>query len=113
MTRFFFTENYNSALERIEDHIFSTTQSLDQVSRFLDEHDQVLLFIESNPNTPTMHSLTGDQTWLFGDGRYRIFFKTALRKDGIHIYLTHLIDNRQANIDFYPDNKIPTYDEES
>jgi hypothetical protein len=51
--RFFFSENYNKRLEEIEDFIFATTDSLEQVSRFLDEHDRVLKFIEHNPKTLT------------------------------------------------------------
>jgi hypothetical protein len=112
MVRFFFSANYNSRLERIEDHILATTESLDFVTQFLDDHDKVLQFIENNPNTPAIHPVTEDQTWVFGDGRYRMFFRVARLNNELHIYLTHLIDNREANLAVYPDNKIPTYDEE-
>ncbi len=112
MARFFFSDNYNAALERIEDYILATTDSLDFVSRFLESHDEVLRFITDNPGTPAVHPFTGDQTWVFGDGRYRVFFKTTHRDGELQIFLTHLIDNRQSNLGIYPDNKIPTYDED-
>ena len=77
MVRFIFTKHYDSALERIEDFIFASAGSLDQVSQFLDEHDQVLAFLEQNPRAPAIHPVTGDQSWIFGDGRYRLFFKSV------------------------------------
>ena len=85
MARFFFSENYNATLERIEDHILATTDSLDFVNQFLDSHDAVLQFIANHPGTPAVHPVTGDQTWVFGDGRYRIFFKTALHESELHV----------------------------
>ena len=112
MARFVFTKNYNSALERIEDFIFASTSSFEQVSQFLDDHDRVLAFLEQNPKTSAIHPVTGDQSWVFNDGRYRLFFRAVELNSELMIYLLHLIDNREANIDVYPGNKIPTYDEE-
>ena len=112
MTRFIFTKNYSAALERIEDYIFLSTGTIEGVEKFLVEHDKALKFIEQNPNAPAIHHVTGDQSWIFADGRYRFFFK-AVKKDGdLTIYLTHIIDNREANLDVYPSNTIPTYGEE-
>jgi hypothetical protein len=80
MARFIFTENYNAALERIEDHILRSTESLEQVGRFLDEHDRTLTFIGQHPTTPAVHPVTGDQSWVFG-GRGGIGFSSnALRR---------------------------------
>lgn len=113
MTRFVFTENYHAALERIEDHIFSSNDgSIELVERFLDEHDKALQFIQQNPDTPAIHPVTGDQSWVFGDGRYRIFFKAVQNRTDLVVYLIHLIDNRESNVEIHPGNKIPTYDEE-
>ena len=70
------------------------------------------MFLEQNPKTPAVHPVTGDQSWNFGDGRYRLFFKAVEKNSELTIYLIHLIDNREANIDVYPGNNIPTYDEE-
>ncbi len=111
MARFLFTENYNAALERIEDHIFRTTESLEQVERFLDQHDSALNFLAENPSTPAPHPVTGDQSWVFSDGRYRLFFKAVPSGAGVTIFLIHLIDNRESNLGIYPGNKIPTFSE--
>jgi hypothetical protein len=110
--KFVFTENYESILSRIEDYIFETTNSLNLIEKFLEEHDQTLNFIAQNPKTPAIHPVTGDQSWVFGDGRYRLFFRCIENKETITVYLTHLIDNKEINLDIYPENKIPTYDEE-
>ncbi|MBI4405165.1 MAG: hypothetical protein HY537_13470 [Deltaproteobacteria bacterium] len=112
MARFVLTDNYNAALERIEDHILLTTGSLEHVEKFLAEHDRALTFIGQNPNTAAVHPVTGDQSWIFGDGRYRLFFKCVTRSGEPIVFLIHLIDNREANLDVYPANKIPTYEEE-
>ncbi len=52
MAQFIFSENYDNQLERIEGYILEAADSIDKVSEFLDQHDQVLRFIEQNP-TPT------------------------------------------------------------
>jgi hypothetical protein len=71
VAKFIFSDNYNQNLERIEDYILETSDSIDVVSIFLDQHDNVLRFIEQNPTTAATHPTTGDQSWLFSDGRYR------------------------------------------
>ena len=112
MIKFIFSANYERTLSRIEDHIFTTTGSLELVENFLDEHDQTLIFIRQNSKTPAVHPVTGDQSWIFGDGKYRLFFRCAEAGDNTTIYLMDLIDNRELNLQVYPGNRIPTYDEE-
>ncbi|OFZ82328.1 MAG: hypothetical protein A2583_15440 [Bdellovibrionales bacterium RIFOXYD1_FULL_53_11] len=110
MINFFLTEAYSQCLSEIEDHIFTTTANLEHVIRFVDEHDRVLTFIAHNPKTSATHPVTGDQSWVFGDGRYRIFFKLVPHSaEDTTVYLTHIIDNRQANLEVYPNNTMPTY----
>ncbi len=86
--------------------------SLKHVEQFLDAHDDALKFIDGNPKTAAIHPVTGDQSWVFGDGRYRIFFRTVERSAGMEIFLIHIIDNRRLNRDVYPENTIPTYEED-
>lgn len=112
MTRFLFSDNYNKNLARIEDHILETSDSIDNVSEFLDQHDKALQFVEQNPLTATAHPTTGDQSWIFGDGRYRIFFKCIKIGADLTIYLVHIIDNKELNKRIYPGNTMPTYDED-
>jgi hypothetical protein len=106
-----FTEAYERALGDVENFLFSTTQDLVVLESFLKEHDKVLNFICENPTAPAVHPATGDQSWPFGDGRYRLFFKFIRNESGYFIFMTHLIDNRQANLQVYPGNKMPTFDE--
>ena len=58
MAKFVFSGNYNVNLERIEDFILKSTESIDSVSDFLDQHDKVLQFIEQNPTTASAHPTT-------------------------------------------------------
>ncbi len=109
MTRFIFTDAYENRLRSIEDYLYQSTQSLAAIEQFLDEHDRVLGFIEHNPTAPAVHPSTGDQSWVFGEGRYRLFFRVVTTDEETRVYLTHIIDNRQANLDVYPGNSLPTY----
>jgi hypothetical protein len=77
------------------------------------EHGRVLTFIRDNPETPAVHPVTGDQSWPFGDGRYRLFFKRAkVTPDVTRLYMVHVIDNRRANVAVYPNNRMPGYEVE-
>ena len=112
MVKFIFSKSYEINLCRIEDYIFSATESLESVEHFLAEHDQALQFVGENHKTPAIHPVTGDQSWVFGDGRYRLFFRCVSQEADILVHLTHIIDNKESNLDVYPNNKIPTYDED-
>ena len=112
MVKFVFTKNYEDVLARIEDYVFLTSDSTDAVESFLNEHDDALSFIGENPNTPAIHPVSGDQSWNFSNGRYRLFFRCIDSFGETRVYLLHLIDNKEANLDIYPGNKIPTYDED-
>ena len=108
----FFTDQYEKQLQKIENFILESTESLDQVSSFLDEHDKVLNFLLENPETAAVHPSTGDQSWPFADGRYRVFFKGQSREAFVDLYMIVIIDNRQANFKIYPGNSLRTYYEE-
>ncbi len=106
-----FTEAYEQVLDVIEDFIFTSSQDEGALERFWHEHDQAIRFITENPKTPAAHPATGDQSWPFADGRYRLFFKYVMTPKTKVVYLTHIVDNRRANLKIYPRNKLPTYDE--
>lgn len=114
MAKILLTAAYEKRLSEVEDFIFESTSSLELIGRFLDEHDRVLAFIAQNPETPPIHPQTGDQSWTFGEGRYRLFYKAvADASSELTLYLILLVDNRQANLDVYPGNSMPTFDEDS
>ncbi len=100
------TKLYLKSLTEIEDFIFESTKDIKQVESFIDAHDKVVQFIKQNPTTPAPHPKTGDQSWPFASGRYRVFFKVTKKQ---RIYLLDVIDNRMLNKDIYPNNSMPTY----
>lgn len=113
MTRILFTEAYSASLEAIEDFIYESARDVAAVAKFVDEHDRALQFISNNPTTPAVHPATGDLSWPFGDGRYRLFFEViGAGTKNATIYMTHIIDNRRANLQVYPGNTLPTYQDE-
>ncbi len=62
------TEAYERALEQIEDFIFSGSHDVELVERFFHDHDNIALqFLFDNPDTPAVHPVTGDQSWVFGE----------------------------------------------
>jgi hypothetical protein len=100
---------YQKRLGEIEDFIWeSSGESILPLEAFLSSHDSILEFLKLNPTTPVYHPQTGDQSWPFSDGRYRLFFKF----NGKEIELLDLIDNRMSNLKIYPGNVLPTYSEE-
>lgn len=104
------TSSYQKKLVEVEDFIWeSSEKSINALDEFLTVHDSILEFLKDNPKTPALHPQTGDQSWPFGDGRYRLFFKY----NGKDIELLDLIDNRMSNFKVYPNNSLPTYDEDS
>lgn len=100
---------YQKKLGEVEDFIWeSSGKNILAMEAFLTAHDNVLEFLKDNPTTPAPHPQTGDQSWPFGDGRYRLFFKY----NGKDIELLDLIDNRMSNLKIYPNNVLPTYNED-
>jgi len=103
------SDAYLKRLGEIEDFIWeSSGKSIFAMEAFLTSHDNVLEFLKENPTTSSRHFQTGDQSWPFGDGRYRLFF----RFNSKNIELLDLIDNRMNNLKIYPNNTLPTYDED-
>ena len=100
---------YQKRLGEIEDFIWeSSGNNFLAMDTFLTAHDQALEFLKHNPITPALHPQTGDQSWPFGDGRYRLFFKFVNN----NIELIDLIDNRMSNLKIYSNNVLPTYNED-
>ncbi len=110
--RIVFTDQYESALKDIEDFVYGASESMPALESFWRQHDDALQFIADNPRAPAAHPATGDQSWPFGDGQYRVFFKCVARDAKDTIHMTHIIDNRQANLSIYPGNSLPTYQED-
>ena len=112
MARFLFSQRYKRNIERIEDHLFKTTESVRVVSQFLNMHDAALAFLAENPSIGAVQPEAGEQSWAFCNGRYRVFYFTKSHKKELTIYLTHIIDNKELNQDIYPTNSIPTYEDD-
>ena len=106
------TKTYLKALTEIEDFIFDCTSSVEEIKKFHNEHERVKEFIKQNPSTPAPHPNTGDQSWPFANGNYRLFFKAVKSGDSLTIYLLDVIDNRMLNKSYYPNNSMPVYDVE-
>ncbi len=103
------SDAYQIRMGEIEDFIWeSSGKSILAMEAFLSSHDNILEFLKQNPTTPAYHPKTGDQSWPFSDGRYRLFFKF----NGKDIELLDLIDNRMSNLKIYPNNVLPTYNED-
>ncbi len=103
------SEAYQRRLGEIEDFIWeSSGKSILALEVFLSSHDNILEFLKQNPTTPANHPQTGDQSWPFSDGRYRLFFKF----NGEDIELLDLIDNRMSNLKIYINNVLPTFNED-
>lgn len=107
------TAVYLKSLQEIEDFIWKTSdKNISVIEKFLDEHERMQIFVKENPYIPAPHPSTGDQSWPFGSGRYRVFFKVVETGTQTIIYFLDLIDNRMLNNKVYPNNSMPAYDVE-
>ncbi len=111
-TKIFLSSTYEKQLQKIEDFILMSTESMGAVSKFLIEHDAILQFLSENSSVAAKHPITGDQSWPFFEGRYRVFFVVKFTGNAAMLYLLDIIDNRQANLKIYPGNSLRTYSEE-
>ena len=106
LTKIKATPSFEIALNLIENFIFNTRKELSDLDKFLDQLSTVIEFIRNNPTTPNAEEKTGDRTWPFGEGKFRIFYLVSNTTDGIEVLLTDIDANKAANLDRFPDHKI-------
>ena len=94
----------------IIDEIFNQREEISDLEKFLNQFSSVIEFIRLNPFTPSTDHKTGDRTWPFNDGKYRLFYSVIERKEHIEVLLTDIDANQAANLDRFPEHQISDED---
>ena len=119
---FFSSSPFDEARSRIEQHLFDSIMEIENnselalasVNRFAQAIEKITDTLEQMYQTPKSHDTAGEKSLVTGDGRYRLFYKVAIRKnDDFEITFLDVDDNRQSNLDRFPVHKMPSFDDEN
>jgi hypothetical protein len=103
---------------RIEDFIFRTIVEIQNdveaairsVDTFAKAIDKFIDTTEQMYKNPRALDSSGERSSPVGDGRYRIFYKIAIRPDNdFEITLLDIDDNRESNLDRFPVHRLRTF----
>lgn len=105
----------------IEQHLYDSIFALEvdaeralrAVEQFNTAIDRFLSTLEGMYQNPQSHNHFGLKSFPIQDGRYRIFYKVQIMNSSdFEITLIDIDDNRQSNLDRFPEHLIAFNDEE-
>ncbi|MBS1983115.1 MAG: hypothetical protein JST16_02990 [Bdellovibrionales bacterium] len=117
---FFSSSPFEEARGRIEQHLFDSIMEIENdsslalasVNRLAQAIDRIADTLEQMYQTPKAHDTVGEKSALTSDGRYRVFYKVAVRENlDFEVTFLDVDDNRQSNIDRFPSHKMPSFDD--
>jgi hypothetical protein len=113
---------FSEARTRIEQHLYDSVFEIEQnpdlairsVDQFAEAIDRLFDTLEQMYQSPGPKDSEGEKSFPIRDGRYRVFFKVAVREDNdFDITMLDIDDNRQSNLDRFPSHRMITFDDES
>ncbi|MCX6119674.1 MAG: hypothetical protein NT027_19225 [Proteobacteria bacterium] len=117
---FFQTSQFVEIRSNIEQHLFdsvldiekSSEIALQSIESFANAMDRLMEKLEQMYQTTSQKNIHGEKSFpIRGGGRYRVFFKVIPRRDGdFDITFLDIDDNKQSNLDRFPDHKIITFE---
>lgn len=118
--RFHQSPQFEEVRSRIEQHLYDSVFDLEKdigpVLRSVDEFakalDRLLDTLEAMYKNPAPEDTHGIKSFPIRDGRYRVFYKISIRPDSdFNLNLIDIDDNKQSNIDRFP-NHLISFDDE-
>jgi hypothetical protein len=115
------SSSFESARSNIEQHLFDSVfqieKNLEVALRSVEQFDATLErfldTLEAMYKNPATGDTEGVKSFPIGDGRYRVFYKiSVLANNDFLITLIDIDDNKQSNLDRFPDHLI-TFDDET
>lgn len=116
---FEFTDSFEVARTIIEDHLFHSVLSFNQdeglaissVESFNNSINRLCDILEQMHQTTKATDLAGEKSFPIHGGRYRVFYKIVENDlSKLKIIFTDIDDNKQSNLDRFPQHKIITFD---
>lgn len=105
---------------KIEQHLFDSVfqieSNLELALRSVEQFDaaleRLLDTLEAMYKNPALEDTHGMKSFPIRDGRYRVFYKISVRPDhDFDLILLDIDDNKQSNLDRFP-NHLITFDDE-
>lgn len=100
---------YNSVLEIEKEE----NKALESVQNFADAFDRLMDTLEQMYSEPDKGDSEGVKSFPIREGRYRVFYKIVLDSSkNMKIIFLDIDDNKQSNLDRFPEHNIITFNEE-
>lgn len=106
---------------RIEQHLYNTIIEIEKneelalraITQFSESIDQLMDTLEGMYKNPKTQDLKGEKTFPIRNGRYRVYYKVIFSglKD-IEITFLHIDDNKQSNLDRFPEELMTFEDDD-
>lgn len=115
------SSSFESARSNIEQHLFSSVIQIENnfelalrsVEQFDASLERFLDTLEAMYKNPAPEDVLGEKSFPIRDGRYRVFYKISVfANNDFVITLIDIDDNKQSNLDRFPDHLI-TFDDET
>ncbi len=118
---FQFTESFEMARTKIENHLYDSVLSIQKDDAFaiksVEAFSQAIVrlcdVLEQMYQLPKSSDLTGEKSFPIHSGRYRVFYKIMPAENSdLRIIFTDIDDNKQSNLDRFPHHKMIIFDNE-
>ena len=105
--------------ERIEQHLYDSVleieqdqdRALESVQNFAEAIDRLVDTLEQMYQTPRIEDAAGEKSFPIREGRYRVFYKVVVKDEqNFEIVFLDIDDNKQSNLDRYPEHKLITFE---
>ena len=114
------SSQFEEVRSRIEQHLYDSVFDLEKdiepalrsVDQFAKALDRLLDTLEAMYKNPAPEDTYGIKSFPIRDGRYRVFYKISIRPDSdFDLNLIDIDDNKQSNLDRFP-NHLISFDDE-
>lgn len=119
--RFRQTSAFVETRKRLEQHLFESVLEIEQdpdralasIQIFGEAFERLIDTLEQMYQTLRKEDTHGEKSFPIREGRYRVFYKiTAFDKDCFEIVFLDIDDNKQSNLDRFPEHKIISFEDD-
>lgn len=107
--------------EHIEQHLYNSVfeiekdefKALKSIQNFAEAFERLMSTLEQMYQNPERKDSKGIKSFPIHEGRYRIFYKIIIVNSvDIKIVFLDIDDNKQSNLDRFPEHKMITFNDE-
>ncbi len=113
------TSQFEFTRSKIEQHLYDSVYQVSQseelalrsIENFSQSVDSLLNTLEVIYKNPKAIDIIGEKSFPIYRGRYRVFYRILIKENDFQIVLLDLDDNRQSNLDRFPEH-LTTFDDD-